>query len=51
MNIDNTKHTMVMLDEEDYVAWCRYENGRINTCNSDDDGAFRVYKYITELEK
>ncbi len=30
---------------DDYVAWCRYtENGSIETCDSDDPKAFKVYR-------
>ena len=30
--------------EEDYVAWCRYTEHSIVTCDSDDPGAFKVYR-------
>ena len=37
-----------------YVAYCRYQGDgdprTINTCNSDDDGAFKVYRG-SELDK
>lgn len=44
---------VVMPCSDNYVAWCRYDNGAINTCNSDDLGAFKVYRgsTITELEQ
>jgi hypothetical protein len=40
------------VTEQDYVAWCRYAQGpgdsrRIVTCDSDEPGAFRVYRYGT----
>lgn len=30
--------------EDDYVAWARFSEGRINTCDSTADGAFCVYR-------
>ena len=30
--------------EEDYVAWCRYTEHSIVTCDSDAPGAFKVYR-------
>lgn len=33
-----------MNDTDDYVAWCRYTDKSIVTCDSDDEGAFRVYR-------
>ena len=29
---------------DDYVAWCRYSGKSIVTCDSDAEGAFRVYR-------
>jgi hypothetical protein len=43
-------------EPDDYVAWCRYqgsdESRRIVTCDSDDLGAFKVYRHhpVRELE-
>jgi hypothetical protein len=29
---------------DSYVAWCRYTDKSIVTCDSDEEGAFRVYR-------
>ncbi len=31
--------------ENKYVAWCRYTDKSIVTCDSDAEGAFRVYRH------
>lgn len=36
---------------DDYVAWCRYSGKTIVTCDSDDDGAFKVYRGSPADEK
>lgn len=33
----------------DYVAWCRYTERSIVTCDSDAPGAFRVYRRATPV--
>jgi hypothetical protein len=39
---------------ENYVAWCRYTTESIVTCDSDAQGAFKVYRWpasrIRDLE-
>ena len=30
--------------EDGHVAWLRYRNGAIQLCDSDADGAFKVYR-------
>jgi hypothetical protein len=41
-------------EPDDYVAWCRYqgsdESRRIVTCDSDDLGAFKVYRHYPARE-
>ena len=32
------------MNEDNYVAWCHYRNGRILLCDSDSEGAFKVYR-------
>jgi hypothetical protein len=58
--IERARHNILVLDpsavkaaaitEQDYVAWCRYAQGpgdskRIVTCDSDEPGAFKVYRH------
>lgn len=32
------------LDDDGYVAWLRFDNGIIKVCDSDSDGAFKVWR-------
>lgn len=32
------------MTEDNYVAFCHYDNGSISTCDSDSKGAFKVYR-------
>lgn len=32
------------MDDDNYVAWCRYTDRTIVTCDSNEEGAFRVYR-------
>lgn len=36
---------------DDYVAWCRYTNTTIVTCDSDAEGAFRVYRHADSSDR
>jgi len=36
---------VVPYEEDDYVAWVRYHGSSISTCDSDADGAFKVYRH------
>ena len=38
------KQGTVAQADDDYVAWCRYAKRTIVTCDSDAEGAFRVYR-------
>lgn len=33
------------MTEDDYVAWVRYIDNSIQTCDSDAEGAFKVYRH------
>lgn len=33
------------LNRLEHVAWCRYSGASIVTCDSTDEGAFRVFKH------
>lgn len=35
----------IEANDDTYVAWCRYRNGRILLCDSDSPGAFKVYRH------
>jgi hypothetical protein len=37
--------------EDNYVAWCRYTGRSIVTCDSDSDGAFRVYRHADSADR
>lgn len=37
-------YAAAMLDDNSHVAWCRYTDRTIVTCDSDAEGAFRVYR-------
>ncbi len=34
--------------DDEYVAWCRYTNTTIVTCDSNSDNAFRVYRHADD---
>ena len=33
-----------------YVAWLRWNGHTYETCDSDDDGAFKVYRHAGDIE-
>lgn len=37
--------------QDDYVAWCRYTGRSIVTCDSDAEGAFRVYRHADSADR
>lgn len=37
-----------MSDDNSHVAWCRYTDRSIVTCDSDEENAFRVYRHADD---